>query len=192
MELLLVLEIFGAVFAIAGAWFMSYDTKDYLYKAFCAYFISNIALIIFFMQNGKIPMLIQFILFTYTAFIGMRKKSSNIESTDKLLHVMLFIALISFCFSMVHSHNISFEISIIDVVAATFAILGSYLLSSHSSDVRKIAFILFVIADSLYVYIGFTNEFYFFLLQSAFFLFTGVRGYIINTRNSKIDIATAC
>lgn len=42
------LEIFGAIFSILGAWQMSYAQKEYLYKAFILFFLSNSALLLFF------------------------------------------------------------------------------------------------------------------------------------------------
>ena len=47
------LEIFGAIFSILGAWQMSYAQKEYLYKAFILFFLSNSALLLFFLINGK-------------------------------------------------------------------------------------------------------------------------------------------
>lgn len=175
-----ILEIIGAILSILGAWYMSYATKEYLYKAFLAFFISNSSLLIFFLANGKIPMIIQFVFFFATAFLGMIRMSSNREKTIKLLTVMTIFVILSLIIALYSIEEITFEIKIIDIIASSIAISGAFLLSSTTYIKRNIAYIMFIIADILFVYIAFTNGFYFFLLQSAFFVFTGSRGLIKN------------
>ena len=83
--------------------------------------------------------------------------------------------------------QIDFKILLVDFVASIIAIIGSFLLSSHNHVIRSYAFICFFIADVIFVYIGYTNTFYFFMIQSAFYLYTSLKGYS-NTMKDEIEI----
>ena len=66
-------------------------------------------------------------------------------------------------------------------------LIGSFLLSSHNHIIRSYAFICFFMADVIFVYIGYTNAFYFFMVQSAFYLYTSLKGYS-NTMKDEIEL----
>lgn len=178
---MIILEAFGAVFSILGAYLMSLSSKDDtrpLYIGFICFFISNLALLTFFTLNGKIPVIIQMILFFITAIIGIYKLSKNKKRDSKIMALILsiFIAL-QIQIVLPNMKNIDFTVLPIDLIASFIAITGSFLLSSHNHIVRGYAFICFFVADVIFVYIGYTNMFYFFMLQSAFYLYTSIKGY---------------
>lgn len=188
---MIILEAFGAIFSILGAYLMSLSTKHNqrpLYFAFISFLCANLSLFAFFLFQGKIPMIIQLLFFYWGAFLGVVKKSDNKKRDVKILtiiSIMYFIALmISLYFKSIGS--IDFEIVLIDSIAASMAIAGNFLLSSRSHVKRSYAFILFFLADLLYVYVGYTNAFYFFMIQSVFFLYTSLNGYR-NTMREEID-----
>jgi hypothetical protein len=70
------------------------------------------------------------------------------------------------------------------------AIIGSFLLKTKDLNRRNIAFILFLLADILYAYIGFEKGLYFFMTQAIFFWYTSIMG-IINTQRTKLVLANA-
>jgi hypothetical protein len=179
-----VLELIGAIFSIAGALFISKATNEWLYKAFIAFFISNLMLLAFFTINGKIPMIIQMVFFFSSAILGIYRLSLN-KNRDK--YIMLFILTIySLILGSYLLYNgikdISFSIEIIDVIAASMAIIGSFLLSSKNLINRNVAYILFLLADVLFVYIGYTNAFYFFMIQSFVYIYTSSLGLYNNNK----------
>ncbi len=185
------LEAFGAVFSILGAFLMSLSTKDNqrpLYLAFISFLCANLCLFAFFLFAGKIPMIIQLLFFYAGAFLGVVKKSLTPKRDFKILIfvslIYMLILLITFYFKSITS--IEFEILPIDTCAATMAIIGNFLLSSQSHIRRSYAFILFFIADVLYVYVGYVNGFYFFMAQSIFFIYTSLNGYR-NTMKEEIE-----
>lgn len=188
---MIILEAFGAIFSILGAYLMSLSTKHNqrpLYFAFISFVCANLSLFAFFLFQGKIPMIIQLVFFYWGAYLGVIKKSDDSKRDFKILliiSIIYFIVLfISLYFKSVDS--IDFEIVPIDSVAAFMAIVGNFLLSSRSHIRRSYAFILFFLADVLYVYVGYTNAFYFFMIQSAFFLYTSMNGYR-NTMKEEIE-----
>ena len=77
--------------------------------------------------------------------------------------------------------------NIFDIVAATMAIIGSFLLRTKNESVKIIAFTLFILADLLYAFIGYDKNMLFFMTQSIFFLFTSSYGIYnsINTMKGK-------
>lgn len=188
---MLILEAFGAIFSILGAYLMSLSTKQNqrpLYLAFISFLIANISLFAFFLFEGKVPMIIQLVFFYIGAFLGIVRKSQTPKRDFNILITITFsyivILLISLYFKSISS--ISFEILPIDTLAASMAIIGNFLLSSKNHIRRSYAFILFFIADILYVYVGYTNAFYFFMAQSMFFIYTSLNGYR-NTMKEEIN-----
>ncbi len=179
---MLILEIFGAVFSILGAYLMSLSSQNNtrpLYQAFISFFISNISLLTFFTLSGKVPILIQMVLFFITAILGIYKHTLDKKRDVNIMTLILCIYILALYFFVFPKiQNISFEVLPIDFIASFIAILGSFLLSSHNHIMRSYAFICFFLADVIFVYIGYTNSFYFFMIQSIFYLYTSTKGYI--------------
>lgn len=187
---MIILEALGAIFSIMGAFLMSRSTKTNtrpLYFAFVSFFISNLALLTFFTISGKIPIIIQMILFFATAILGIYKHTYNKKRDSIVMSAILSIYLLLLLFYVVPlMKNINFEILPIDTLASFLAIYGSFLLSSHKHIVRGYAFICFFVADVFFVYIGYENAYYFFMAQSIFYLYTSSKGYA-NTMKDEIQ-----
>lgn len=187
---MITLEIIGAVFSIIGAYLMSLSSKENtkpLYFGFISFFISNLALLTFFLMHGKVPVIIQMVLFFITAIIGIYKLTINKKRDSVLMGVILFIYITILVITVLPNiKNIDFSILVIDFIASFIAILGSFLLSSHNHIIRSYAFICFFVADIVFVYIGYSNSYYFFMIQSMFYLYTSSKGYH-NTMKSEID-----
>ena len=178
---MILLEAFGAIFSILGAYLMATSTKintKPLYYGFISFFISNTALLIFFTLKGKVPIILQMVLFFMTAIIGIYKHTSHKKRDSTLMSMVLLLLGCVLYFSIVpRMREIDFTVLWVDSLASSLAIFGSFLLSSHTPKIRGYAFICFFIADVVFVYIGLTNAFYFFMVQSLFYLYTSVKGY---------------
>ncbi|AXX92669.1 hypothetical protein CPU12_02255 [Malaciobacter molluscorum LMG 25693] len=187
---MLILEALGAIFSILGAFLMSLSTKYNqrpLYFAFISFLCANLSLLAFFLFEGKVPMLVQLCFFYAGAFLGIVRKSNNPKRDFKIvliISIIYFIILLTALYFKSIS-SIHFEVLILDSSAASMAIIGNFLLSSRNHIIRSYAFILFFLADLLYVFVGYSNEFYFFMIQSMFFLFTSINGYK-NTMKEEI------
>jgi uncharacterized membrane protein YhhN len=189
--MMIILEAIGAIFSILGAYLMSLsgngNTKP-LYLGFICFFVSNLALLTFFTLTGKIPVIIQMILFFVTAIIGIYKLTQNRKRDVQIISFVLSIYILIFIFTVVpNMAQTNFKILLVDFIASLIAIIGSFLLSSHNHVVRSYAFICFFVADVIFVYIGYTNAFYFFMVQSAFYLYTSLKGYS-NTMKNEIEL----
>ena len=188
---MIILEAMGAIFSILGAYLMSLSGKGNtkpLYLGFICFFISNLALLTFFTLTGKVPVIIQMILFFVTAIIGIYKLTQNRKRDVQIMAFVLVIYISIFIFTVLpNMGQIDFKILLVDFVASIIAIIGSFLLSSHNHVIRSYAFICFFIADVIFVYIGYTNTFYFFMIQSAFYLYTSLKGYS-NTMKDEIKL----
>ena len=188
---MIILEAMGAIFSILGAYLMSLSGKGNtkpLYLGFICFFISNLALLTFFTLTGKVPVIIQMVLFFVTAIIGIYKLTQNRKRDVQIMAFVLVIYISIFIFTVLpNMEQIDFKILLVDFVASIIAIIGSFLLSSHNHVIRSYAFICFFIADVIFVYIGYTNTFYFFMIQSAFYLYTSLKGYS-NTMKDEIEI----
>ncbi len=157
-----------------------------IYWGFVSFFVSNLALLTFFTLAGKVPVMIQMVLFFVTAVLGIYKLTDNRRRDSSIIAFLLVIYIFTLYKTVVpNMSEIDFNILPIDLIAASIAIFGSYLLSSHNHKVRGYAFICFFVADVIFVYIGYVNSFYFFMVQSAFYLYTSVRGYS-NTMKDEI------
>ena len=188
---MIILEAMGAIFSILGAYLMSLSGKGNtkpLYLGFICFFISNLALLTFFTLTGKVPVIIQMVLFFVTAIIGIYKLTQNRKRDVQIMAFVLVIYISIFIFTVLpNMGQIDFKILLVDFVASIIAIIGSFLLSSHNHVIRSYSFICFFIADVIFVYIGYTNTFYFFMIQSAFYLYTSLKGYS-NTMKDEIEI----
>ena len=189
MTYLYLLEYIGAIFAIFGAIFMSSSTKENtkpLYYSFISFFIANLFLVAFFGFEGKIPLFIQMILFTIAAIKGILT-FTNRKAIDILMMIfVIFIYIVIFIFNQDYVNNmkISWNIELIDTIASFLAIYGAYILSSYNYKVRLFAYVLYLTADIIFIYIGYTNQYYLFLIQSAVFVGTSIRA-IINTSSEN-------
>ncbi|MAD42592.1 MAG: hypothetical protein CL623_09400 [Arcobacter sp.] len=187
---MIILEATGAIFSITGAYLMSLSSKENtrpLYFGFISFFISNLALLTFFVLNGKIPVIIQMILFFITAILGIYKLTKNRSRDVFIISGILSIYSLILVFTILPNiENIDFNILPVDFVASFIAIFGSFLLSSHNHIIRSYAFICFFLADIIFVYIGYSNAYFFFMIQSVFFIYTSAKGYH-NTMRNEID-----
>ena len=188
---MIILEAMGAIFSILGAYLMSLSGKGNtkpLYLGFICFFISNLALLTFFTLTGKVPVIIQMVLFFVTAIIGIYKLTQNRKRDVQIMAFVLVIYISIFIFTVLpNMGQIDFKILLVDLIASLIAIIGSFLLSSHNHVIRSYAFICFFVADVIFVYIGYTNTFYFFMIQSAFYLYTSLKGYS-NTMKDEIKL----
>lgn len=183
------LEAIGAIFSILGAYLMSTSTKEHtkpLYYGFMSFFISNAALLTFFTFKGKVPIIAQMLLFFVTAILGIYRHTPHKKRDMTVILVLTLLIAVSITFAVIPQiQSIDFTVLPIDFAASSLAILGSYLLSSHNHIYRGYAFICFFIADVVFVYIGYSNAFYFFMVQSIFYLYTSYKGYT-NTMYNEI------
>lgn len=182
---MITLEIIGAIFSILGAWHMSAATKEKLNKAFLSFLLSNGALLLFFILNGKISMVVQFVLFYITAVLGLYRTTEDVKRTHLVIFISILTLIIAVGISFPMIKEVNMTVLPLDTFASALAIVGAYMLSSNSYIQRNIAYSMFVIADIIFVYIGYVNGFWFFLLQSAWFIFTGTKGLISNMRLNR-------
>jgi len=181
------LEFVGMLGAISGAVFMSRDpriVKNNMLKAFSSFVIANLAMLIVAIINEMSALVIQQLLFLSGAVIGFRvnlyKTKVNIKVLNKImysLYVILFLYMLNVIYLSLNLNFSNINLPVIESLAAFMAILGNFLLSGTYSSQLK-AFILFIIADIVYIWIAIDHNMYFFMLQSAFTVYTAYSGYI--------------
>lgn len=182
---MITLEFLGAIYSILGAWHMSGATKEKLNRAFFSFLISNSALLLFFILNGKMPMVVQFIFFYMTAILGLYRTTEDVKRTHLFVFISILTLIIAVGISFPMIKEVNMTILPLDTFASSLAVIGAYMLSSKSYMQRNIAYFMFVIADIIFVYIGYVNGFWFFLLQSAWFIFTGTKGLVTNIKLNR-------
>lgn len=193
MEYLSILEFIGMTFSMLGALFMSLNGEKYkkhLLFAFVFFTVANMAMLQVAAEKGLIPLLIQLILFTITGYLGIKSQIIGTKHEEYLVYLKVVIA-VSFSvatYNIIGEKEFMFQTTLIEIVAASMAIIGSYILKSHDLSVRINAFGLFFAADILYVFVGLENSLYFFTAQSFFFIFTSVMGYV-NTKRIMVQKA---
>ena len=181
----MLIEFLGSALAILGAYFMSRNLVEHpnaMFYAFVAYFSSNIFLVHLAFIEGMLPLLIQQVLFITSAVIGLNSHSVNKQKVNKI--VASFIGLTILSLSAIYflsGKEFTFHITNIEILAAFFAISGSFILKTHNPHTRMYAFYGFIIADIFYIWIGFNSELYFFMIMAMVFIYTSFVG-IINTQ----------
>lgn len=180
------LEFFGVAFTILGALIMSQGyklMKNYLYFTFSCFLVANMFMLIVATEHGLVPMIIQVLIFWYLAFKGLKEYSEN-KSRDIVVAIGLFVTVILII--LIEPKNTAiFTMKLLDTVAAGIAITGSYFLISRNGQTRQKAYMLFFVADAMYIYIGYSNQMYWFAGQSTLFLWTSISAYL----NTKKEFA---
>lgn len=199
MEFIDILEFFGMAFAISGAIYMSRDSKivpNHMFKAFLVFFISNMFMIIVAAVEGMIPFFIQQCFFMIGAYLGLiyylKKLYTNyFYNYIKFINIITIIYIIVVIIILFNlSNNYTFNITIIELAAAILAISGNFILKADNLNIRSYAFIFFIIADIIYVYIAIDHNLLFFTSQSLFFVFTGIIGLKNTLKNIKLNNST--
>ncbi len=188
----LLAEFFGMVFSMLGAFFMSRDfNKDprHMEKAFAFFMISNVSMIMLSAALLMIPLLIQMGLFMITAYNGLIKNRPDLKRYLFLIPLVTF-TIGAILFSNNLGGDIKLEITAIEIIAAAIAIYGSHIAKEEIYNKRIISFILFFVADILYVIIAYEKGLVFFGIQSAFFLYTSLSG-LNNTIKNKERLSLA-
>lgn len=186
-----ILEFFGMIFSILGVLLISKATNDSIYRANVLFYISNIILFSFFLLNGVVAIVIQMGFFFITSIFGIIKLSKDKKRDKQILSFLTitFIITLSLYVYNIGLNTLNFEIKLLDSIAATMAIIGAFLLSFDNFIKRNMAYSLFLLADLIYIYIGYNSGFYFFMIQSIFYIFTssiGIKNNIkLNTIKSK-------
>lgn len=175
-----VLEFVAMIFSMLGAFYMSRGTHTMI-KSFMAFSVANMLLIIVSLQLGLGALFVQMIFFSYASYSGLIK--FGVRKDLLLLVLAIYLVLLSL-FSDIS--NWKFEITLIEVIAATMAIAGAIIIKYNSQ--RKNAFILYFLADILYVYIAINHNLMWFGIQSAFFIYTSMVGYINEYKKEKLCI----
>lgn len=192
MNLHLIAEFLGMVFSMLGAFYMSRDyNKDprHMEKAFTFFLISNVSMIMLSAALLMIPLLIQMGLFMITAYNGLIKNRPDLKRVVLIVPVITFI-IGAFLFITNMQKEMSLHITIIEVLAAAIAIYGSHIAKEEIYNKRILSFILFFVADILYVMIAYDKGLLFFGIQSAFFLYTSLSG-LNNTIKNKERLSLA-
>lgn len=182
----MIFEILGVAFSMLGAWYMSkgFAEKSNAVKTFSLFLASNVMFINMAIGAMLVPLMVQMLFFSVFALMGI--KTFAPELLKKAITIFL-VALIPTTFNLFSSAGIPpvTQITGIGIVAASAAVLGSYLLRSPRAGERLAAFTLFIIADSIYIAIGLENGLYFFAMQAAYFLYTSAVS-VINTRKQAL------
>lgn len=173
-----IFEFIGMLFSMIGAFYMSMDKeKDpkHMWKAFHFFGISNIAVLMVASYSLIVPLYIQMVLFMTSTLVQLKEYYQK-----TIVYGIYLAALIISLILMFINYQKGFVLSIsnIEVIAAICAITGSFLLKTKDKKILLSAFILFLIADSIYSYVGYKRELWYFMLQSIFFLYTSIRGIL--------------
>lgn len=192
INLHLIAEFLGMVFSMLGAFYMSRDyNKDprHMEKAFGFFLISNVSMIMLSAALLMIPLLIQMGLFMITAYNGLIKNRPDLKKMVLIVPIVTFsIGTALFISNM--QKEMSFHITIIEVLAAAIAIYGSHIAKEEIYNKRILSFILFFVADILYIMIAYEKGLLFFGIQSAFFIYTSLSG-LNNTIKNKERLSLA-
>lgn len=173
-------EFIAMFFSMLGAFYMSRGTHTMI-KSFMAFGISNMLLIIVSLEMGMMALLVQMMFFWYASYTGLVKFGVD-KDTLNIITGFFAIGVIAF----MDLRNMQFQITPIEVIAAMMAITGAIIIKYNSQ--RKNAFILYFVADILYVYIAVSHGLLWFGIQSAFFIYTSAAGYIREYKKENLCI----
>jgi len=123
--------------------------------------------------------------------MGILSQSNNVQrDRNIMISIITIYSLMMMLVYLYANIQFKFDFTLADTTAAMIAIVGSFILKSHNLDFRLNAFIAFFVADLIYVFVAYNHGMYFFMIQSAFFLYTSIEGYK-NTQNVILTFSHA-
>jgi len=181
MDIIHILEFSGMIFSISGSYMASRNEKRFtetVYIAFWLFFFSNLSVLIVAITNQLIPLIIQTLFFFTGSIIVILSRSNNKErDVFRIIYILLpYLLFIMYLILSIDFSLLNFNITSIEVFAAIMAIVGNFIFQKREDLFKLIAFMLFFFADILYVYVAFENSLFFFMTQSAFFIYTSFNG----------------
>jgi len=175
-----VLEFLGMVFSIYGSYMISRDEKIFtrtVYIGYISFFVSNIMILLVAINALVMPLVVQAILFFIGSILVVLSRSNNIQR-DRKIFIYILIPYSFVIAAVLHytSQNAVFTIVMFEVIAAAMAITGNFLFASKKDKFKVSAYLLYLVADAFYISIAFEHDLYFFMIQSAFFVYTSSKG----------------
>lgn len=187
---MILLEIFGLIFSVIGALYMSRSTEKYpltIKFAFISFTISNIFMIHLAIAEEMAPMLFQYIFLYLTGVYGVMAFSLN--SREKLILIgFITVSFLSLSLHVLFVEGFKWNFVPIEIFAASLVIFGNFLLRSASSEKRIFSFVLFIFADIIYIQLMVERELYVSTLMFAFFFITSAVGI----KNTLPQILNKC
>jgi len=183
-----IMEFIMAVFAMTGAFLLS---KLMVKEAMLTFITGNFAGAYVAISAGLPGLLTQMLFFITTGVIVLWSLKKELMQDKKTLFYfipVIFVAGIALTVSIKipSVYQNSLESSYFEIIAASFAILGSFLMK-YEDKIKRYGFICFIIADILYIEVAVSNELWFFLVQSIFFVWTSSNGL----KNLKKEVLNA-
>jgi len=178
MEILSVLEFLGASATIAGSFLISRGKGDkFLYLGFISFLTANSLMFAFAGGIGMISLQIQMVAF-FILGIPVITSTKMFERNRGKTYLYLIVAfsVSMILFSVVRTEELNYSYTYIEIITAIMAVIGSYIMKYDNRDIKTIGFMLFFIADLIYIFISVEKGLVFFGIQSVFFLYTSVSG----------------
>lgn len=183
MTLTEILEFIGMVSTMGGAFMITSKNEKTRFYGLFSFIVANYTVFAFASMKGLLPLQIQMVFFLIATSPALKNYTNN----WKIIRNSLFVFTVVYATVMIMFVDMkisSTHIPIVELMAAGIAVLGSYLQKYKVSDIRVISFMMFFIADVLYVIISIENTMLFFGIQSLFFWYTSIKG-ISNELNKK-------
>lgn len=190
---MIILEIIGMLGSILGAILLSLSERKYVNKtfyAFLSFFVANFALVIFSAYKNMLFLYVQMIFFIITSyFVLISKHKDNIKDKINIIYLsLIFISISIGLFFIFYNNKLSIQdFNKYELIAAILAVVGSFIMKYRDYRILVFAFILFFIADILYVSIALDNGLNYFAIQSGFFVLTSLYGIYNIFNDMKIN-----
>lgn len=179
---MIIFEIIGMLGSILGAILLSLSERKYANKtfyAFLSFFVANFALVIFSAYKNMLFLYVQMIFFIFASyFVLISKHKADMRNKLNIIYLSLIsISILIGLFFMFYHNEASIQnFNKYELIAAILAVIGNYIMKYHDYRILVFAFVLFFIADILYVSIALDNGLNYFAIQSGFFVLTSLYG----------------
>lgn len=174
-------EIIASIGALYGALMMlkhvkSQDPLD-RYKGFWGFVVSNMMIIMLSISVQAYPMFLQMIAFMIPSTIGIMQLTKQ-KKTMKIIMSLFYSVIIIFTYEAIinldmNSYNVN-----LDTYAAPIAVIGSFVLVMKDMRKRKYAFLIFIIADFIYIVFTMNQSWYILMVQYAIFVGIATKSFL--------------
>jgi hypothetical protein len=165
---MITIEFISVIFSLTGLYYANLDK----FKSGLTFNIANVLMLFVALYKGMVPLTIQMAFFYASSGLLLYKFGEN--KYKKFIIFQSIIVILLFIFFSLKTTWETGTITGLEVLLATAAIIGSFLLSFN--NFKKLPFIIFAIVDTFYIYIAFNHGLFWFMLQNIIAVFIVIKG----------------
>lgn len=165
-----------------------------VYWGFWMFSIANASMLLVAADKMVLGLLLQLPFFMYTSTRGVILNGDDSQKNrDKIISLVLVVVPIVVLLNLndFSTNTFSFKLltdGAVGILAAAISVIGAFMLAYQNMVLRARAFVFYMAANVLYLYVAYQAHMNFFLAQTVFSLIMAYRGYKISMKAAQKDL----